>query len=68
MTGLFLDSSDSEFTYTVLYGPGMMTMDSNVRVETVTNYRPCIVLQKPQWEGTTAGLRNGIGFSLISLL
>ena len=47
------ETSESEFTYTVLYEPGTITTGSNVRVDTVTNNRPGIVLKKSKWDGTS---------------
>ena len=47
------EQDESDFTYTVLYDRGDLDADSNVRVDTVTNNRPGIVLKKMQWDGTT---------------
>ncbi len=46
------ETESSEFAYTVLYEPGETTDDSNVRVDTVTNNRPGIILKKAKWNGT----------------
>ena len=47
------ETESSEFTYAVLYAPGSATGDSNVRVDTVTNDRPGIMLKKTEWDGIT---------------
>ena len=47
------ETESSEFSYQVLYQEGQTSADSNVRVDTVTNDRPGIVLKKTQWDGST---------------
>ena len=47
------ETESSEFTYQVLYQEGRTSTDSNVRVDTVTNDRPGIILKKTQWDGST---------------
>ena len=47
------ESEQSEFAYTVLYDKGEIELGSNVRVDTVTNNRPGIILKKMLWDGTT---------------
>ena len=47
------ESSSAEFTYSVLYKEGIISSDSNVRVDTVTNSRPGIELKKTKWDGST---------------
>ncbi|MBR3552079.1 MAG: fibro-slime domain-containing protein [Clostridia bacterium] len=47
------DSQSGTFTYNVLYDTGTTEANSNVRVDTVTNNRPGIVLKKAQWDGVT---------------
>ena len=44
------ESESSAFKYTVLYDKGEVETDSNVRVDTVTNNRPGIVLKKSKWD------------------
>ncbi len=53
------ETAVSSFTYTALYEKGTSAEDSNVRIDTVTNNRPGIVLKKTMWNGTTplAGAR-----------
>ena len=46
------ETESSEFTYSVSYEQGSTTADSNVRVDTVTNERPGIVIKKAEWNGT----------------
>ena len=45
------ETESSEITYTVLYSRGEIEDDSHVRVDTVTNNRPGIVLEKQDLEG-----------------
>ena len=45
------ETGSSTFDYTVLYETGSTSADSNVRVDTVTNNRPGIVLKKQDWYG-----------------
>ena len=45
------ESAEADFTYTVLYDKGQVSQGSNVRVDTVTNNRPGIVLKKTDWSG-----------------
>ncbi len=47
------ESESSEFTYTVLYEQGTIEEGSNVRIDTVTNNRPGLVLKKTKWDGTS---------------
>ena len=51
----------SSFTYTVFYEEGAVSQESNVRVDTVTNDRPGIVLRKENWNG---GALAGATFAL----
>ncbi len=53
------ETAEASFTYTALYEKGISAEDSNVRIDTVTNNRPGIVLKKTMWNGTTplAGAR-----------
>lgn len=55
------ETASSEFTYTVLYDKGEVATDSNVRVDTVTNNRPGIVLKKQDWNGNALA---GAAFTL----
>ena len=48
------DETATPFTYTVSYDREENSTDDNVRVDTVTNSRPGIVLKKVQWNETTA--------------
>ena len=45
--------SDSRFEYEVQYKTGDVSSESNVRVDTATNYRPGIILKKTDWDGAT---------------
>ncbi len=45
------ESQTSEFTYSVHYDKGVIPDDANVRVDTVTNDRPGIILKKEDWKG-----------------
>ena len=45
------ETDPAEFTYTVRYDQGELPADSNVRVDTVTNDRPGIILKKQDWSG-----------------
>ncbi len=45
------DSIPAAIKYTVLYEAGELSADSNVRIDTVTNYRPGIVLRKTDMNG-----------------
>ncbi|MBQ1352726.1 MAG: fibro-slime domain-containing protein, partial [Firmicutes bacterium] len=45
------ESGKAEFTYTVSYERGTVSSNTNVRVDTVTNDRPGILLKKQQWNG-----------------
>ena len=45
------ETSSSTFKYTVTYEEGEIAQDSNVRVDTVTNDRPGIILKKEDWNG-----------------
>ena len=45
------ESESARFTYTVLYEQGTVDEDSHVRVDTVTNNRPGIVLRKQDFSG-----------------
>ena len=56
------DTDSSEYTYTVSYDREENSTDDNVRVDTVTNSRPGIILKKVQWDGTTA--LEGAAFTL----
>lgn len=47
------ETASHSFDYTVSYVTGEITADSNVRVDTVTNNRPGIILKKTKWDGTT---------------
>ena len=60
------ESASSGFRYTVLYERGGISADSNVRVDTVTNNRPGILLKKQDWngrplQGATFELTDGTG-------
>ena len=55
------ETVDSVFTYTVSYEKGEILSDSNVRVDTVTNSRPGIVLEKQDWTGNALA---GAAFTL----
>ena len=55
------ESSESDFAYTVSYEQGMIDPDSNVRVDTVTNYRSGIVLRKEDGSGNPLA---GVQFTL----
>ena len=46
------ETASAQFTYTALYSKGTVAEGSNVRVDTVTNNRPGIVLKKTDWSGT----------------
>ena len=45
------ETTGSAFTYTVQYERGTLQADTNIRVDTVTNNRPGIVLKKQDWNG-----------------
>ena len=45
------ETERADFAYTVLYEKGTPEKDSNVRVDTVKNNRPGIVLKKTDWQG-----------------
>ena len=45
------ETTSASFTYTVQYDPGTVSEGSNVRIDTVTNDRPGIVLEKQDWDG-----------------
>ncbi len=45
------ETGRSRFTYTVNYDGGAISSESNVRVDTVTNDRPGIILKKQDWNG-----------------
>ncbi|MBQ1534548.1 MAG: LPXTG cell wall anchor domain-containing protein, partial [Erysipelotrichaceae bacterium] len=47
------ETEPAVFTYSVKYDEGEIPDGSNVRVDTVTNSRPGIVLQKTEWDETT---------------
>ena len=47
------ENSSYPITYTVEYEKGTVAAGSNVRIDTVTNSRPGIVLRKAQWDGET---------------
>ena len=55
------ESSESDLTYTVSYEQGTIDPDSNVRVDTVTNTRPGIVLRKEDGNGNPLA---GVQFTL----
>ena len=55
------ETDSSAFTYTVLYQKGSTAEGSNMRVDSVTNNRPGIVLKKQDWNG---GSLQGTEFSL----
>ena len=55
------ESSESEFTYSVRYVQGEISVESNVRVDTVTNDRPGILLKKQDWDGNAL---EGASFTL----
>lgn len=55
------ESASSEFEYTVHYEVGTPDEGSNVRVDTVTNSRPGIVIRKQDWTGNPLA---GASFSL----
>ena len=55
------ESESSDFRYTVLYERGELEEGSNVRVDTVTNNRPGIVLKKQDWSGNALA---GASFTL----
>ena len=55
------ETETSEFKYTVLYEKGVTDADSNVRVDTVTNNRPGIVLKKQDASGRPLA---GVSFTL----
>ena len=45
------ETTSSDFNYTVQYQKGDISDDSNVRVDTVMNNRPGVVLRKVDWSG-----------------
>ena len=45
------ETTEDNFTYTVHYRQGTVSSESNVRVDTVTNDRPGIILKKQDWDG-----------------
>jgi fibro-slime domain-containing protein len=45
------ETDSGEFTYTVRYDKGEISVESNVRVDTVTNDRPGVILKKEDWSG-----------------
>ena len=45
------ETTEDDFTYTVHYIQGTVSSESNVRVDTVTNDRPGIILKKQDWDG-----------------
>ena len=53
--------SRGSFEYTVLYDKGTVQPGSNVRVDTVTNNRPGIMLKKQDWSGNAL---SGATFTL----
>ena len=55
------ETAASPFSYSVLIDKGVDDEDSNVRVDTVTNGRPGIVLRKQDWDGHALA---GAGFTL----
>ena len=64
------ETESAKFTYTVRYEQGEPPEDSNVRVDTVTNDRPGIILKKQTWsgnalEGTTFTLTERSSGALI---
>ena len=48
------ETESDEFRYTVEYEQGQTAPDSNVRVDTIKNERPGILLTKTEWNGETA--------------
>ena len=57
------ESGTSPFNYTVQYNKGTIEENSNVRVDTVTNSRPGIVIKKQDWSKNPL---QGAAFSLHS--
>ncbi len=55
------ETASSDFHYTVQYQKGEVSEGSNVRVDTVTNNRPGVVLRKEDWDGNPL---PGIDFTL----
>ena len=55
------EDTRSSFVYTVQYKEGKISSDSNVRVDTVTNDRPGIILKKQDWDGNA---QQGAVFAL----
>ena len=47
------ESSSYDITYTVSYEKGAVGEGSNVRVDTVSNTRPGLILKKAEWDGET---------------
>ena len=47
------ETGSSQFTYTVNYNKGTIEEGSNVRIDTVTNSRPGILIKKTKWDGQT---------------
>ena len=45
------EDTESQFNYTVHYEEGAISQETNVRVDTVTNERPGIILKKQDWNG-----------------
>ena len=45
------ETTEDTFSYTVQYTQGTISSESNVRVDTVTNTRPGIILKKQTWNG-----------------
>ena len=45
------ETAVSDFSYTVRYQKGSVSEGSNIRVDTVTNNRPGVVLRKEDWSG-----------------
>ena len=57
------EASEAQFTYTVTYQKGIPDLMANLRVDTVTNNRPGIVLRKEDWDGAPlAGCRFRVVF------
>ena len=55
------ETSDAAFTYTVSYEASAISSESNVRLYTVTNDRPGVILRKTDWAGSPLA---GAGFTL----
>lgn len=47
------DTETSQYMYTVTYERGESSSNSNVRIDTVHNSRPGIIIKKTKWDGST---------------